>query len=154
MTNRYLPKLAGALLLAASCGAAAQAYPAKPIRFIVPFAPGGSADILARTLSQKLPELLGQAVVIDNRGGAGGSVGAEIAAKAPADGYAVFFTTNGPVTVTPHLQKKPAYDPLKDFTPLTVVAELPNVLVAHPSVPVKTVRDDVALAKAMGSHIT
>jgi len=154
MTNRYLPKLAGALLLVVSCGAAAQAYPTKPIRFIVPFAPGGSADILARTLSQKLPELLGQAVVIDNRGGAGGSVGAEIAAKAPADGYAVFFTTNGPVTVTPHLQKKPAYDPQKDFTPLTVIAELPNVLVAHPSVPVKTVREVIVLAKAKGSHIT
>lgn len=148
-----LPKLACVLLLAVPA-AAAQVYPVKPVRFIVPFAPGGSADILARTLSQKLPEALGQAVVIENRGGAGGAVGAEVAARASADGYTVLFTTNGPVTVTPNLQKKPTYDPLKDFAPLTVVAELPNVLVAHPSVPVKTVKDVVALARAKTGQIT
>jgi len=154
MMRHHFSKLAGVFLLAASSVAAAQTYPIKPIRFIVPFAPGGSADILARTLGQKLPEFLGQAVVIDNRGGAGGSVGAEVAARAPADGYAVFFTTNGPVTVTPNLQKKPAYDPLKDFEPLTVIAELPNMLVAHPSVPVKTVKDVIALARAKVGQIT
>jgi tripartite-type tricarboxylate transporter receptor subunit TctC len=152
--NCHLSKLAGILFLAVSCGAAAQTYPVKPIRFIVPFAPGGSADILGRALSVKLPDFLGQPVVIDNRGGAGGSVGAEIAARAPADGYAVLFTTNGPVTVTPSLQVKPTYDPLKDFSPLTVVAELPNMLVAHPSVPVRTVKDVIALARAKPGQIT
>jgi len=148
------PQLACALFLAVSCGAAAQTYPSKPVRFIVPFAPGGSADILARVLSLKLPELLGQPVVVDNRGGAGGAVGAELAAKSPADGYAVLFTTNGPVTVTPYLLKKPGYDPLKDFAPLTVVAELPNMLVAHPSVPVRTVKDVIALARAKPGQVT
>lgn len=151
--KRLLAKLARVLLLAVPA-AAAQVYPVKPVRFIVPFAPGGSADILARALSQKLPEVLGQAVVIENRSGAGGAVGAEVAARASADGYTVLFTTNGPVTVTPNLQKKPMYDPLKDFVPLTVVAELPNVLVAHPSVPVKTVKDVVALARAKTGQIT
>jgi tripartite-type tricarboxylate transporter receptor subunit TctC len=134
--------------------ALAQTYPVKPVRFIVPFAPGGSADILARNLGQRLPELWGQPVIVDNRGGAGGAVGAELAARAPADGYVVFFTTNGPVTVTPALQKKPTYDPLRDFAPVTVVASLPNMLVAHPSLPVHTVKDLLALAKARPSELT
>ena len=145
---------AAAVVFAFSSDAIAQPYPAKPIRFIVPFAPGGSADILARTLSQRMSEPLGQAIVIENRGGAGGGIGADLAAKAPPDGYVVLFTTNGPVTVTPSLQQKVTYDALKDFTPITIIAALPNMLVTHPSLPVQSVKDLVALAKASPGQIT
>lgn len=129
-------------------------YPAKPVRMIVPFAPGGSADILARALSQRLSEQLGQTVVVENRGGAGGVIGVELAARAPADGYSVLLTTNGPVTVNRSLQKQPTYDALKDFVPLSILAALPDMLVAHPSLPVRSVKDLIALAKAKPGQIT
>src|SRR4051812_45917612 len=114
---------------------AAEAYPAKPIRVIVPFAAGGGTDILVRTLSQKLSENLGQQLLIDNRGGAGGAIGAELAAKAAPDGYTIMATTSGVVVVNPSLYKKLAYDPLKDFAPIAIIASLPNMLVVHPSLP-------------------
>ncbi len=141
-------------LLGIASPSLAQNYPAKPVRLIVPFAPGGSADILARSLSQRMSEALGQSVVVDNRGGAGGVIGAELAAKAVPDGYTVLFTTNGPVTVSQSLQKKIGYDPLKDLIPVTIVASLPNMLVMHPSLPVQSVRDVIALAKSRPGQIT
>ncbi len=145
---------AAAAVLALAFHASAQNYPVRPVRFVVPFAPGGSSDILARRLSQPLSEALGQSIVIDNRGGAGGAIGAELAARSPPDGYTVLFTTNGPVTVSQSLQKRIGYDPLRDLMPVTIVASLANMLVMHPSLPVRSVKDVVALAKARPGQIT
>lgn len=124
----------------------AQTYPSKPIRFVVPFPPGGTPDIQSRMLADKLTQRLGQPVVIDNRGGAGGILGMEIVAKAPADGYTIVNATVGSWAVTPHLYKLP-YDVLKDFAPVIQVATTPGLLVVHPSVPVKTVKELIALAQ-------
>jgi tripartite-type tricarboxylate transporter receptor subunit TctC len=134
--------------------AVAQTYPTKPIRVIVPFAAGGGTDILVRSLSQKLSENLGQQLLIDNRGGAGGAIGAELAAKAAPDGYTIMATTSGVVVVNPSLYKKLAYDPLKDFAPIAIIASLPNMLVVHPSLPVKNVKELIALAKARPNELT
>jgi tripartite-type tricarboxylate transporter receptor subunit TctC len=142
------------LLVAAgvSMGAVAQTkggepvYPTRPIRFVVPFPPGGTPDIQARMLSENLAQRLGQPVVIDNRGGAGGVLGMEIVARAPADGHTIVTATVGAWTVTPHIYKLP-YDVLKDFAPVIQVATTPGVLVVHPSVPVKTVKELLALAR-------
>lgn len=126
----------------------AQSYPAKPIRFIVPFAPGGSTDLVARILAQRLPEALGQAVVVDNRGGAGGVIGAELAARAPADGYTIVLGSPGPLTINPNLLSRMPYDSLRDFSPISLATISPFILVVHPSMPVRSVRELVALAKA------
>jgi tripartite-type tricarboxylate transporter receptor subunit TctC len=126
---------------------AAQQYPTKPIRFIVPFAPGGGTDVLARLLAQRLFEPLGQPVVVDNRPGAGGVIGAEIAARAPADGYTIVLGSPGPLTINPNLQRVP-YDTLRDFSPVTLAQISPFVLLVHPSVAATSVKDLIALAKA------
>jgi tripartite-type tricarboxylate transporter receptor subunit TctC len=126
----------------------AQQYPTKPIRFIVPFAPGGSTDLLARMLAQRLPEPLGQPVVVDNRGGAGGVIGAELAARAPADGYTLMLGSPGPLTINPNLQAKLPYDSLRDFSPVTLATISPFVLVVHPSVAAASVKELLALARA------
>jgi tripartite-type tricarboxylate transporter receptor subunit TctC len=125
----------------------AQQYPARPIRFIVPFAPGGGTDVLARLLAPRLTESLGQPVVVDNRGGAGGVIGADIAAKAPADGYTIVLGSPGPLTINPNLQKLP-YDPQRDFAPIVLATISPFTMVVHPSLPVGSVKDFIALAKA------
>jgi tripartite-type tricarboxylate transporter receptor subunit TctC len=122
------------------------AYPTKPIRFVVPFPAGGTPDIQARMLSEQLAQRLGQPVVIDNRGGAGGILGMEIVARAPADGHTIVTATVGAWTVTPHIYKLP-YDVLKDFAPVIQVATTPGLLVVHPSVPVKSVNELIALAR-------
>ena len=126
----------------------AQQYPAKPIRFIVPFAPGGGTDVLARLLSQRLFDPLGQPVVVDNRSGAGGVIGAELAARAPADGYTLILGSPGPLTINPNLFARLPYDTLRDFAPITLATISPFVLVLHPSVPAGSVKELVALAKA------
>lgn len=126
----------------------AQAYPSKPIRFVVPFAPGGSTDLLARFLAQQLAAPLGQTVVVDNRAGAGGVVGAEIAARAPADGYTIVLGSAGPLTINPNIRDKVPYDTLRDFEPVTLATVSPFTLVVHPSSPAKTVKELIALAKA------
>jgi len=125
----------------------AQQYPARPIRFIVPFAPGGGTDVLARLLAPQLSESLGQPVVVDNRGGAGGVIGADIAAKAPADGYTIVLGSPGPLTINPNLQKLP-YDPQRDFAPIVLATISPFTMVVHPSLPVGSVKEFIALAKA------
>jgi tripartite-type tricarboxylate transporter receptor subunit TctC len=125
----------------------AQTYPARPVRFIVPFAPGGSTDLLARFLAPRLTETLGQTVVVDNRGGAGGVIGAELAARAPADGYTIVLGSPGPLTINPNLQRMP-YDSLRDFAPIALATISPFTLVVHPSVPVNSVKDLLALARA------
>lgn len=128
--------------------ALAQTYPSKPITIVVPFAAGGTTDILARILGQYMTGALGQAVVIDNRAGAGGNVGGQAAARAPADGYTLFMGTVGTHAINASLYRKMPFDPVKDFAPLTRVAMVPNVLVANPSQPFKTVQELIAYAKA------
>ena len=134
-------------LLGATFGARAQPYPTRPIRLIVADAPGGAPDQLARLLSQKLSMGLGQQVVVDNRPGAGGVVGTEIAAKAPADGYTLLMTTTAIYAILPNLRKNLPYDPVKDFVPVARVATASNVLVVNNDLPVKNVAELVKLAK-------
>ncbi len=142
-----------ATLLAAACAAlaplhaAAQKFPEKPIRFIVPFPPGGGNDILARVLAPKMGESLGQPVVIDNRAGAGGNIGTDLAAKSPPDGYTIVIASNQ-VTMNPALYAKLPFDIEKDFSAVALAASVPMVLAVHPSVPANNVRDLIALAKA------
>ena len=128
--------------------AQAQNYPSKPIRLVVPFTPGGSSDILARAVGQKLTEAWGQPVLIDNVPGAGGSVGADRVAKAAPDGYTLLMGHIGTLAVNPSIYPNLSYDPVKNFTPVAWVASVPNVLVVHPSVPAKSVQELVALAKS------
>ncbi|MGE5522191.1 MAG: Bug family tripartite tricarboxylate transporter substrate binding protein [Rhodospirillaceae bacterium] len=130
----------------------AQNYPARPIRLIIPFSAGGAADVPGRILGQRLAETLGQQVVIDNRPGAGSTIGAEAAAKAAPDGYTLFMISNTHF-VSAALYKKLPYDSLNDFTPISQITSAPNVLVVHPSLPVKTVKDLIALAKAKPGQI-
>ena len=126
--------------------ALAQSYPTKAIRFIVPFAPGGGTDLIARTLARELNDALGQAVVVDNRAGAGGVIGAEMVAKAPPDGYTLLMGTPGPLTINPRLVEKMPYT-LDNFVPIVLTTISPFVLVVHPSVPAKSVKELIALAQ-------
>jgi tripartite-type tricarboxylate transporter receptor subunit TctC len=126
----------------------AQQYPTKPLRMIIGFAPGGGTDIVGRILAQKLAEALGQPVVPDNRGGAAGQIGTDAVAKSPADGYTVLMGHIAALSILPSLVQKLPYDPVKDFAPISLVAIGPNLLVVHPSLPVKNVKDLVTLAKA------
>ena len=135
--------------LAAACTAAlAQEYPVKAIRFIAPNLPGGPTDILARLIGQKLAESFGQPVVIENRAGAGGNIGTEAAAKSPPDGYTLVTGNNATFGANVSLYKHLAFDPVKDFAPIVLVGTQPNILVVHPSLPVTSVRQLIALAKA------
>jgi tripartite-type tricarboxylate transporter receptor subunit TctC len=132
----------------AAATAMAQQYPTRPVRFVVPFAPGGSTDTLARTIGVKLADALGQQVVVDNRPGANGDIGMLIVAKAPADGYTIVLGYIANLAIAPSLYAKMPYDPVKDFQPLIQPASSPNVLTAHPSVPAKSLQELIALAKA------
>ena len=132
--------------------ASAQTYPAKTIRVIVPLAAGGPGDVLTRAMGQKLAEQTGQAVVIDNRPGANTNVGTEFVAKAPADGYTLLSTAN-PLTTNPSLYPALPYDPIRDFAPVTPIGLTPLLLVVHPSLPVKSVQDLIALAKAKPAQL-
>ncbi|MFZ9152046.1 MAG: Bug family tripartite tricarboxylate transporter substrate binding protein, partial [Burkholderiales bacterium] len=126
--------LAALTLSAAFCNtAAAQSFPIRPVRIVVPFTPGGANDVIARVVAQKLTEQLGQQVLVDNRGGAGGAIGAELVARSPADGYTLLLANPGPNAINPMLQPKTPYDPIKDFSMITLMAVSPQVLVAHPS---------------------
>ena len=141
---------AGALPLAAS----AQNYPTKPVTIIVPFAPGGTTDILARIVGQGLTAELGQPFVVDNRAGAGGNIGGALAAKAQADGYTLFMGTVGTHAINQSLYKKMPFDPVKDFAPISRVATVPNLLVANPKEPYKTVKELIAYAKQHPGKVT
>jgi len=147
MISATLRILACVIAAGFAVAAYAQEYPTKPVRFVVPFVPGGPTDIQGRMLGDKLTQRLGQQVIIDNRGGAGGNIGMELVARAPADGYTIVIATVGTWAVNPHLYKL-SFDVLKDFAPIIQVSSSPGVLVVHPSVPVKTVKELVALAKA------
>lgn len=137
-----------ALLLPLPALAQTAAYPAKPVRLIVPAAPGGGADFLARIVSTKLQEQTGQSFVVDNRAGASGTIAADLTAKAPADGYTVLLGQSTSMAIAPHMYARLPYDTLRDLTAVTLVAEVPNMLVVHPSVPANTVKELIALAKA------
>jgi tripartite-type tricarboxylate transporter receptor subunit TctC len=137
-----------AALLGTGMPAGAQQYPTRPVRFVVPFAPGGSTDTLARTVGMKLTDALGQQVVVDNRPGANGDIGMMIVAKAPPDGYTIVLGYIANLAIAPSLYAKMPYDPVKDFQPLTQPASSPNVLTAHPSVPANSLQELIALAKA------
>ena len=140
-------------LLLASTAVMAQTYPTKPIRLIVPFPPGGANDIAARTLNLRLPALLGQNLIIDNRAGAGGNVGAELAARTPPDGYTLLAANNS-LIMNASLYRKLPYDPLRDFVPIAMMATSPNMVVAHPQLPVRNVKDLIALAKAQPGQLS
>ena len=135
-------------------GAAAQHYPAKPIRIIVPFAPGGANDLVTRLVAQKLAAGIGQAVVVENRGGAGGTIGLEVCTKAPADGYTLVMAPTSALAFAPSLNAKLAYDPVRDFAPITSVSSGPNVLVVHPAVPAATVKEFIALARTKAGRLS
>jgi tripartite-type tricarboxylate transporter receptor subunit TctC len=145
--------MAMCLLLGASSTAYCQNYPAKAIRMIVPATPGGAADTLSRTVAQKLSEAWGWPVVVENKGGAAGIIGAEAAARSPNDGYTLMMGSAGGITIHPSLYPKLPYDPVKDFTPVVMVANSPLILVVHPSVPARSVMELVQLAKQKPGEI-
>jgi tripartite-type tricarboxylate transporter receptor subunit TctC len=126
----------------------AQPYPARPIRIVVPYPPGGTSDILARSLAEKLTASWGQPVVVENKPGANGNVGAEFVAKAPADGYTLLLADIGALSISPSVYPTLPFDPVRDFAPVTMVAYSPHILVVHPSVPAATVQELIALAKS------
>ena len=150
---KYLTLCCAVLCAWAGADAYAQGYPNKTIRYIVPWPPGGGADVLSRILSPKLSEALGQQIIIDNRGGAAGNIGAEMAAKSPPDGYTIVFAYAGTHGVNPSIYSKLPFKE-SDFAPIIWLAEVPQVLVVHPSLPVKTVKDVIALAKSKPDQLT
>jgi len=149
---------AGVLFLAVACcaaaGAQAQSYPAKPIRLILPFPPGGGTDVVGRLLAQKLGQALGQQVIVDNRAGAGGRIGTDLVAKSLPDGYTLLLATSSVMGTGPALYQKLPFDMPKDFAPISLVAYTAYVLVVHPSVPAKSVKDLVMLAKSKPGRLT
>jgi tripartite-type tricarboxylate transporter receptor subunit TctC len=148
------PSLILAAALSVAGIASAQTFPAKPIRIVVPFPPGGPADILARTIGQSLSEAWGQQVIVDNRAGAGGNIGSEIVAKAPPDGYTLLMGFVGTHAINASLYRDMPFDPVRDFEPVGLVAMVTIILVVHPSLPVKSLREMIALAKARPGDLT
>lgn len=146
--------LAVALCACGTAQAAADNWPNRPIRLIVPFTPGGSTDILARLVSTHVTAAFGQQCIVDNRPGAGGTIGMEIASRAAPDGYTIVMGHIGTLAVNPALYKKLSYDPLKDFQPITMVARIPNMMTVNPKIPAKTVNDVISLARAKPGGLT
>jgi tripartite-type tricarboxylate transporter receptor subunit TctC len=153
MCRRAALSLAATLALLAPHAAAADAYPARPVRFVVAFPPGGGTDIIARSIAQKLAERLAQQVVVDNRPGAGGNIGTDIVAKSAPDGYTLLMGSAGPLAINASLFATMPFDPIKDLAPVTLAASTPNVLVVHPSLKATTVSELIALAKARPGEI-
>ena len=149
---RTLRAAAALIGLICTALAQAQAWPVKPVRMILAFPPGGPTDIVARVLGAKLTEQLGQQVLVDNKPGAGGNIGAELAAKAPNDGYTIFYNTSA-IVINPALYGRSNYDTLKDFVPVTLTAAIPMVLVVHPTIPVKTMKEFVDYVKSRPGQI-
>src|SRR4249920_499120 len=148
LSSRLIARLSASLLAAAfAAPAQAQSYPAKPVRIVVPYPPGGPNDIVARTVGQKLSEQLGQPVIVDNKPGASGNIGAESVAKSPADGYTLLLLTTGH-TINPSLYPKLGYDLEKDLAPVTQLTAGPMVVIVNPSLPAKNIKELISLAKA------
>ena len=131
-----------------------QAYPNKPVRIIVPYPPGGTADIVGRTIAEKLGVIWGQSVIVENRAGAGGTIGVDSAAKAAPDGYTMVLGVTGPLTIAPGINAQLAYDPLRDLVPITLVAAVPSLIAVHPSVPARDLKELIALAKSQPGKLT
>ena len=148
MKQLLMRAAAVALLALAPAIAAAQPFPSKPVKMVVPFAAGGTTDVVARLLAQKLTEAWGQSVIVENKAGAGGNIGADSVAKSPADGYTILMTSGSIVTANPHMYKNLTYDPAKDLVPITNVAAGPLLIAVHPSVPAKDMKEFIAYAKA------
>ena len=136
------------LALAVPCAHAQDSYPVKPVRFVVPYPPGGSSDVLARVIAQKLTDALGRQVIVENRPGAGGAIATEYVARQPADGYTLLLYSAGPNGILPAMSTKLSYDPLKDFAAITQVVSMPFLIAAHPALPVRSIKDLIALARA------
>ena len=153
MSSRALPAALALAGLWMAAPVSAQPYPSKPIRVIVAFAPGGIADFAARSVSQRLSESLGVPVVVENRPGAGGITGAEVVAKSPPDGYTLLVTSISH-TINPSVRKNLPFDAVRDFAPVTLITDAPNFLVVHPSLPVKSVKELIALARGRPGQIT
>jgi tripartite-type tricarboxylate transporter receptor subunit TctC len=149
-SGKWIPMV---VCCAVSCGALAQSYPAKSIRVVVPFAPGGATDITGRTLGAKMSDGLKQTIIVDNRTGGGGVIGADLVAKAPPDGYTVLLATPAETAILPHMQKMP-YNALKDFAPVSLATASPLILVVHPSLPAKSVKELIALVKARPGQLS
>jgi len=145
---KILKMLLAMVVACAAASAAAQTYPSRPVRLVVPFAPGGSADLVARLIGQKLGESWGQQVIVENKGGGSGMIGNDFVAKSAPDGYTLTVGTMGPFSVNPMLFEKMPYDPVRDFAPITLTGVASHVLVANPQVPARTVSELIALAKA------
>jgi len=131
-----------------------QAYPNKPVRIIVPYPPGGTADIVGRTIAEKLRVIWGQPVIVENRAGAGGTIGVDAVAKAAPDGYTMVLGVTGPLTIAPGINAQLAYDPLRDLVPITLVAAVPSLIAIHPSVPARDLKELIALAKSQPGKLT
>jgi len=154
VNTTLLKSIALASVAVAMAGpAAAQQYPAKPIRMIIGFPPGGGTDIIGRIVGMRLSQTLGQQILPDNRGGASGQIAAELTAKAPPDGYTVMMAHITAMSILPSLYPKLPYDPVRDFAPVTLVATSPNVVIVHPSLPVRSIKELIALAKARPGQI-
>lgn len=155
MRRRFLQLLAAALAATAAPAFAQRApYPHQPVKVVFPFLPGGAGDMIARLVSENLSQRLGQQFVVENRSGAGGTIGADAVAKASPDGYTLLFAPQGPFVINPFLMKDLPYDPLKAFAPVSVVVEAPNVLAINPQLPFRTVADFIAYAKAHPEKMT
>ena len=154
---RFVRRLTWALAaigaLSACLACAQPTYPSKPVRIIVPWPPGGGADVITRMLSPKLGEALGQQVIVDNRGGAAGNIGAEMASKAPPDGYTIAFAYSGTHSINPHIYSKMPFRE-SEFAPIVWLASVPQIVVVHPSLPVKTIKDLIALDKARPGQLS
>ena len=135
------------------CAAAAQAYPTRPVTLVIPFPPGGGNDALGRMVADKMSKSLGKQIVVDNRGGAGGTIATRAVARSAPDGYTVLLAYTGTLAINPSLYANPGYDPRKDFAPIGLIAGLPSVLVVHPSLPVRSIAELIAFAKARPGRI-
>ncbi len=146
ISNGFKMFVAG-LVLFGPAAATAQNYPAKPVRIVVPFPAAGGTDLMARTIADKIGTALGQQFIVDNRTGAGGALGSDLVAKSAPDGYTLLVSSSSPMVIGPNLMQKPPYDPLRSFSPIIIISSAPNVLVIHPSVPVKNVKELITLAQ-------
>jgi len=154
MKRTRLSFVVASLLFTVAIPVQADVYPSRPVRFVVPFPPGGGTDLLARAVAARLSESLGRQVVVDNRAGAAGNIGTDVVAKAPPDGHTMLLAYIGPVAVSPSLNRQLPYDPVKDFDPVCLMATIPLVMVVHPSLPAKSVKQVIALAKAKPGEMT
>ena len=143
-----------AMILLAPFAMGQQAYPNKPVRIIVPYPPGGTADIVGRTIAEKLGVIWGQSVIVENRAGAGGTIGVDSVAKSAPDGYTMVLGVTGPLTIAPSINPLLAYDPLRDLVPITLVAAVPSLIAVHPSVPARDLKELIALAKSQPGKLS